>query len=204
MGTALSDITIATFNSGKLNEYRTMLEGIGLNIRALSDFPGVADVAETADTFAGNAALKAVGYARATGSVTLADDSGLEVAALGGRPGVLSARYGGENTSFEEKMRSLLNEIAQSGSDDRRARFVCEAAIADENGVIRFTSRGECRGTIAYEPRGNQGFGYDPLFLPDGFEHTFGELPDHVKHQISHRALAFAQIIPYLRDNMAV
>ena len=204
MGTALSDLTIATFNGGKLIEYRTMLEGVGLNIRALSDFPGVVDVAETADTFAGNAALKAAGYAKATGSVTLADDSGLEVAVLGGRPGVLSARYGGENTSFDRKMRLLLNEIAQTGSDDRRARFVCEAAIAHENGEILFTARGECRGTIASEPRGKRGFGYDPLFLPDGFEMTFGELPDHVKHQISHRALAFAQIIPFLRDNMAV
>lgn len=204
MGKLLSDLTIATFNAGKLIEYRTMFANIRLNVGALSDFPGVVDVEETADTFAGNALLKAAGYAKATRSVTLADDSGLEVAALGGRPGVFSARYGGENTSFDEKMRLLLNEIAQTGSSDRRARFVCEAAIADEDGQILYTARGECPGTIAAEPRGNRGFGYDPLFVPDGFELTFGELPDHVKHQISHRAAAFAQIIPYLRDNTAV
>jgi XTP/dITP diphosphohydrolase len=204
MGHVISDLTIATFNNGKLNEYRTMLEGIRLNVRDLSDFPGIPDVEETADTFVGNAVLKAVGYAKATGSITLADDSGLEVAALGGRPGVLSARYGGENTSFDEKMSLLLNEIAKTGSGDRRARFVCEAAIADAQGVIRFTARGECPGTISAEPRGKRGFGYDPLFIPHGLELTFGELPDDVKHQISHRAMAFAQIIPYLRDNTAV
>lgn len=204
MAKVVSDLTIATFNSGKLIEYQTMLEGVGFNVRSLKEFAGVMDVDETADTFAGNAALKAAGYAKATRTVTLADDSGLEVAALGGRPGVLSARYGGENTSFDEKMRMLLTEIAHTGSSDRRARFVCEVAVADENGVILYTARGECPGTIAAAPRGNRGFGYDPLFLPNGYELTFGELPDHVKHQISHRALAFARIIPYLRDNMAV
>ncbi len=204
MGDLLTDLTIATFNAGKLIEYRTMLAGVRLNVRALSDFPDVADVEETSDTFAGNAILKAVGYARATGSVTLADDSGLEVAALDGRPGVLSARYGGENTSFDEKMSLLLNEIAKTGSGDRRARFVCVAAIADESGKILHTARGECTGMIAAEPRGKHGFGYDPLFVPDGFEMTFGELPNEIKHQISHRAAAFAQIIPYLRDNTAV
>lgn len=197
-------ITIATFNSGKASEYRTMLKDVNARIRTLDEFSSISEVPETAPSFAGNAALKACGYAVATGTSTLADDSGLEVAALGGRPGVLSARYGGDELSFAEKMQLILAELASAHSTDRRARFVCEIAIADPTGEILFSARGLCNGTIAAEPRGTGGFGYDPIFIPDGYNATFGELAEAVKHQISHRARAFAQIIPFLRDYTAV
>lgn len=197
-------ITIATFNSGKAAEYRTMLKDVNARIRTLDEYSAISEVPETAPSFAGNAAIKACGYAVATGTVTLADDSGLEVAALGGRPGVLSARYGGGDLSFAEKMQMILREMASATSMDRRARFVCEIAMADPTGKILLTARGICNGTIAPEPRGTGGFGYDPVFIPDGYDATFGELAEVVKHQISHRARAFAQIIPYLRDYTAV
>ena len=197
-------ITIATFNRGKADEYGEMLKGINWSFRTLDDFPGLTEVPETAETFAGNAALKAVGYASATGTITLADDSGLDVAALGGRPGVLSARYGGADLDFPGKIRLILDELRSTGANDRRARFVCEIAIADATGAVIFTARGECIGSIAPAPCGTGGFGYDPIFIPQGFDSTFGELSSLVKHQISHRARAFAQIIPFLCDNIAV
>lgn len=203
MSKPISQLTIATFNPGKLREYRAMLEGSLIELRSLNEFPDVTEVNETASTFAGNAVLKAVGYAVSTGTYTLADDSGLEIAALKGRPGVHSARYGGGDLSFAEKIRLVLSEIEEWGSQDRRARFVCETAIADQGGIIRFTARGECRGTIARAPRGDGGFGYDPIFVPEGFERTFGEISSADKHKISHRARAFAQIILFLRDNAA-
>lgn len=181
-----------------------MLDGLELELSTLADHPHVAEVDESGSTFAENAVLKAAGYAEVTGTFTLADDSGLEIAALGGRPGVLSARYGGEGMSFAEKTELVLGEIARTGNRDRRARFVCETAIADPSGAILFTARGECCGVIAAEPRGDGGFGYDPVFIPEGYKETFGELSPAVKHQISHRARAFAQIIPFLRDNMGI
>ena len=192
-------ILLATNNPGKVGELRELLSDTHLSVSGLSDYPGVTEVSETGLTFEENAVLKACGYAGQTGVVSLADDSGLEVTALGGRPGVLSARYGGESTPFAEKMSILLNEIAETGVDDRRARFVCALAIARPDGEILFRSRGVCEGRIALEPRGSGGFGYDPLFVPEGFEMTFGELPDGVKRKISHRARAFSQIIPFLR-----
>jgi XTP/dITP diphosphohydrolase len=204
MNNSITHLTIATFNQGKLQEYRAMIKGIAIELRSLSEFPQVAEVDETAETFAGNAALKASEYATATGSFTLADDSGLEIAALGGRPGVFSARYGGDDLSFAEKIAFILAELRECGDSDRTARFVCETAIADAEGKILITARGECRGAIAAAPHGHGGFGYDPIFVPAGLEMTFGELAAADKHRISHRALAFAQIIPFLRDNMNV
>jgi len=198
----ISLLTIATFNNGKLAEYREMLGALPVQLISLAEHGSVSEVDETGTTFAENAELKASGYARMTGTHTLADDSGLEVAALNGRPGVLSARYGGDDLGFAGKMEMLLAEIADSGSGDRRARFVCEAAIADPDGGILLTVRGECTGTIAPGPSGSGGFGYDPIFVPDGFESTFGELSPVTKHQISHRARAFEQIIPFLRDKL--
>ena len=121
------------------------------------------------------------------------------VAALDDRPGVLSARYGGSDLGFDQKMMLLLDELEKTGGENRSARFVCAIAIADPDGEIVHTGEGICTGTIAEKPRGNGGFGYDPLFIPDGFEKTFGELPNDVKQRISHRFRAFCQIIPFLR-----
>lgn len=197
-------LTIATFNLGKLTEYTQLLQGIPLRLESLADFSDVTEVDESGATFAENARLKASGYAFQTGSWTMADDSGLVVDALNGRPGVLSARYGGEELDFAGKMALLLDEIRDTGTVDRRARFICEIAVADPDGTIRFAASGTCEGTIGPTPRGSGGFGYDPIFIPSGFQETFGELPSAIKHEISHRARAFSQIIPYLRDNMAV
>jgi XTP/dITP diphosphohydrolase len=198
MTTPLS-IVIATGNPGKVRELEQLLAEIPVTLKGLTDFPGITDVDETGSTFAENAELKAVGYARQTSRWTLADDSGLEVAALGGRPGVHSARYGGD-VGFEEKWLLLLEEMSRSGNGRRDARFVCSMVLADETGRVLFTAEGECRGQIAPEPRGRGGFGYDPIFVPEGFDKTFGELPDQIKAQISHRARASAKIIRYLLD----
>lgn len=196
---SLPKLVLATSNKGKLAELRQMLEVIPAEILSLTDFCQINEVAETGATFTDNAILKATGYAQQIGLPTLADDSGLEIDALDGRPGVHSARYGG-NTNFVEKMALVLNELSEAGRHDRRARFVSSIAIADANGTILRTVEGACTGVIAELPRGNGGFGYDPIFIPDGFHLTFGELSESIKGQISHRARAFSRIMPYLRD----
>jgi len=195
-----SELLIATGNEGKITELREMLAEFPLYILSLSDFPEAIDVAETGDTFCENALLKARGYARQTALIALADDSGLEVAGLDGRPGVLSARYGGAAMPFSEKMKKLLNELAESGDTTRRARFVCSIVVAAPDGEILCRADGICDGLIADEPRGVGGFGYDPIFIPDGFDKTFGELSADVKREISHRGRAFSHIIQFLRD----
>lgn len=192
-------LLIATNNAGKVAELVAMLDDVPLDIVGLDHFAGVIEVEENGETFDENARLKAVGYARQAGLAALADDSGLAVDALDGRPGVLSARYGGPDTSFAEKINLLLDELAQTGDKDRTARFVCSMAIAEPNGDILFTANGICDGRIAQKPRGNLGFGYDPIFIPDGYEMTFGELVADEKHRISHRGRAFLQIMPFLR-----
>ncbi len=197
-------ILLATNNAGKIAELRPMIAELPFDVCGLADFPAVEEVEEAGSTFAENARLKAVGYALQTGLTSLADDSGLEVNALGGRPGVLSARYGGEGTSFESKMKMLLDELKNTDSGDRSAQFSCAIAISDPKGRILFESEGICRGQIALSPIGSGGFGYDPLFVPDGYEQTFGELSSAIKQNISHRSRAFSQIIPFLRHFIAI
>lgn len=197
-------ILLATNNAGKTAELRSMIADLQIEVCDLADFPGVMEVEETGATFAENARLKAIGYALQAGVTALADDSGLEVDGLDGRPGVLSARYGGEGTSFENKMEMLLDELKKADSNDRSAQFSCAIAISDENGRILFESEGICRGRIALSPIGSGGFGYDPLFVPDGYEHTFGELSSAIKQNISHRSRAFLEVVPFLQDFIAV
>ncbi len=139
-----------------------------------------------------------------TGFWSLADDSGLEVEALGGAPGVFSARYAGENATDREKIAKLLHELNETQDRRRLARFVCAMAISDEKGEIKFLTEGICNGKIALSPSGTNGFGYDPIFIPDDFEQTFGELSDEIKQKISHRARATEKIIPFLRGFYAV
>ena len=193
-------LLIATNNTGKLNEFAGLLTGLPIHLRSLAEFENIGEVEETGVTFEENAVLKARGYALRAGMWALADDSGLEVEALGGRPGVYSARYAGSAASYEQKMAALLNELNETGDAGRRARFVSVIAIADKQGDIKFLADGICAGTIAGAPRGKNGFGYDPVFIPDDFGQTFGELTAGVKDQISHRARATAKIIRYLRD----
>ena len=195
---SLDKIVIATRNLGKVNEILDLFQSIKVPFGTLADHPETTDIEETGTTFAENAELKAAAYAGQTGHWCLADDSGLEVTALGGRPGVLSARYGGADLSSPEKMNLLLNELAGLGDSARDARFVCVMALADRPGRIRYSAEGECRGRIALAPRGNGGFGYDPIFIPEGFKQTFGELSPLAKNKISHRTAAAKKILRYL------
>ncbi len=195
-------LLIATHNAGKLFELTEMLKGLPIDLVSLKDFPNAIEVDESGLTFSENARLKASGYALQARLNAIADDSGLEIEALCGRPGILSARYGGAATGFDEKMALILDEIAVADEPSRRARFVCSIAIADPGGIILHQAEGVCNGAIAAEPRGIGGFGYDPLFIPDGYAKTFAELPAAVKREISHRSRAFRRIIPFLRDFM--
>ena len=200
---ASPDLLIATRNLGKLREFARLLATLPVRLRGLAEFPHVAEVAETGATFAENAALKVEAYSRATGLWTLADDSGLEVTALGGAPGVRSARYAGAAATDETRRLRLLEELGRTGDTERRARFVCVIALARPGGapaVELFT--GVCEGRIAHAARGSGGFGYDPIFVPEGFAETFGELPDEVKQRISHRARALAAAQAFLTKQL--
>jgi XTP/dITP diphosphohydrolase len=193
-------LLVATRNRGKVRELRELLKSVPLELVGLGDFDGLEDVEETGSSFRENAELKAVGYARQSGLLALADDSGLEVEVLGGAPGIYSARFAGAHAGYNKRMSELLRQIDDLGGKDRSARFVCVMAVGDPAGKVRATASGICEGEIAREPRGINGFGYDPIFVPTGFDRTFGELPDDIKQQISHRARAAAEIMRYLLD----
>lgn len=195
---SFSDLLIATSNPGKIREFESLLGALPLRLRHLNEFSSIQEVAETGSTFADNAQLKASGYARQTDQWTLADDSGLEVEALGGAPGVLSARYGGPQASDADRIRLLLEALSQTKDSDRRARFVCVIAIADARARVLNVTQGICDGHLARAPRGRGGFGYDPIFIPEGYEQTFGELPDEVKRSISHRSRALEAASSFL------
>jgi XTP/dITP diphosphohydrolase len=169
-----------------------------LEVRTLDAYPDVPDVVEDADNFAGNARKKAAETARALGLWVLADDSGLAVDALGGAPGVFSARYAGDPADDEANNRKLLEALKAVADDRRGAAFLCTLALADPSGAIRLEAEGACRGRIIRELRGPGGFGYDPLFLIPEYHKTFGELAALTKHQLSHRARAFARLRPAL------
>ena len=193
-------LLIATHNAGKVAELLPLMRSLPLRLQSLANFPEIGEVEETGETFAENASFKAQAYAKQSQLWTLSDDSGLEVDALGGAPGVYSARYGGAGLTFNERIKLLLEELSRSESADRRARFVCVIAIADPRGEIVNLSTGICDGTIAHAPRGTNGFGYDPVFVPDGYEQTFGELSTEIKERISHRARALAAARLFLLD----
>lgn len=195
-----AELLVATNNAGKVSELSQLLSDFPLRLRLLSDFAGVAEAEETGETFAENASLKALHYSTHSGLLTLSDDSGLSVAALGGAPGVRSARYAGRAATYAERMTQLLGEITATGDAERRARFVCVIAVADPSAGTLHTFEGVCEGRIAHAPRGTGGFGYDPLFIPDGHDRTFGELPTEVKHTLSHRARALALAAQHLRE----
>jgi XTP/dITP diphosphohydrolase len=191
-------LLVGTNNAGKVREFADLLSGLPVRLLGLSDAGVLAEVEETGATFEENAILKARGYAMQSGMWALADDSGLEIEALGNRPGVLSARYGGEGAGFDKKMEMLLAELAAVGDTDRRARFVSAIAVADDAGEIKHVATGTVEGYIARFPRGSNGFGYDPIFVPEGFDQTFGELSGDIKRKISHRSRASAKIIRFL------
>jgi len=196
-------LLLGTRNAGKVREIETILGDVPWRIRSLQEFGDIEVPAETGDTYADNAIIKARFYARATGLCALADDSGLEVEALGGAPGVYSARYAGAGASDADRRTLLLSELADVPVEQRAARFVCVVAIALPDGVVLNTSEGTCNGKIIFEPRGIGGFGYDPLFVPAGFDETFAELPDTIKNQLSHRARALLKTREFLTSEHA-
>jgi XTP/dITP diphosphohydrolase len=195
-------LLLGTQNPGKLREITSILEGSGWSFSSLQEFDHVGSAEENGVTYSENAIAKAQFYAAATGLVALADDSGLEVAALDGAPGVYSARYAGENASDADRRQLLLSELSKTSNTDRRARFVCVVAIADPTGSVLNLSEGICHGTITFTPRGDGGFGYDPLFTPNGYTETFAELPETLKNRISHRALALVQTKQFLATDL--
>jgi XTP/dITP diphosphohydrolase len=188
-------LVVATGNPGKVKEMQAHLEGLGWELQLK---PEALDVEETGVTFAENACLKASEIARATGEWSIADDSGLEVEALDGAPGVFSARYGKDDA---ERIDRLLNELGNELN--RSAQFVCVIAIARPDGSIALQAKGTCPGEILHAPRGSGGFGYDPIFYVPEKRQTFAEMPAEVKRQISHRAKAFQALLPQLQ-NLAI
>lgn len=195
-----TELLVATNNQGKVRELSQLLSDFPLRLRLLGEFPELAEAEETGATFAENATIKALHYSAYTRLLTLSDDSGLVVDALGGAPGVHSARYAGREATYAERMSKLLDELDATGDAERRARFICVIAVADPSTGMLHTFEGACEGRIARAPRGSGGFGYDPLFIPDAYDRTFGELNTEVKHSLSHRARALEQAVIYLRE----
>jgi XTP/dITP diphosphohydrolase len=196
------EIVLATRNKKKIEEIRRITAGLPVTILSLDNFPGCPETVEDRDTFEGNAVKKAVEVCQCTGRHALADDSGLEVDALGGAPGVYSARYaggtgGGNDVRNYEK---LLVELESVPDGKRSARFVCFMALAFPDGSVK-TFSGHSEGTISREPRGKSGFGYDPVFIPKGYKTTFAEMPGDAKDRLSHRGKALEKLAEFLRSN---
>jgi XTP/dITP diphosphohydrolase len=183
-------LVVASHNQGKVREISALLAPLGVEAVSAADL-GLPEPEETEPTFVGNAALKARAAAAASGLPALADDSGLEVFALGGDPGVLSARWAGPDRDFGQAMERVWAELQRK--PDRAARFVCALALAEPGGEV-LTFEGEARGRIVWPPRGDKGFGYDPMFVPEGHQRTFGEMSADEKLPLTHRARAFEKL----------
>ena len=195
------ELVVATRNGHKTREIQHIL-GSDFRVRDLTAHPEVSDILESGISFEENAKLKALAASRQLAGLVIADDSGIEVDALGGAPGIYSARYAGAgaNATDGSKIAKLLRELARAGAtpDERRARFRCVVALA-RNGDLLDTFEGIVEGRIADKAKGDSGFGYDPIFIPEGFEQTFAELPGAVKNTISHRAKAIRALAVRLR-----
>ena len=186
-------LVLATRNQGKVREIDAMLKAQnGIELLSLRNYPDAPDVVEDGKTYEENAVKKASVLAEYTGHLTIADDSGLEVDALDGVPGVHSARYAGEAASDQDRIAKLLDALQNTLDDRRSGRFICAVAIAKPLGQVRVV-RGVCEGRIIRTPRGESGFGYDPIFVPMGYGKTFAELGDEIKNQISHRTKALSK-----------
>lgn len=193
----MHNLLLATRNAHKTAEFAEILgsEFAVTDLRSVADFP---EVEETGATFAENAALKALAASRRTGGFVVADDSGLEVDALGGAPGIYSARYAGAHARDADNVEKLLSELAKLDAEaERQARFVCALALA-RDGELLAGFEGAVEGRITTSPQGSGGFGYDPVFVPDGYEQTFAQLGADVKNRISHRARAISRLREYL------
>lgn len=192
------EMLIGTGNPGKVTEIKRVLKELPLKLHVVTDFPGIHHPVESGSSYAENASMKARSYATQTGLWTLADDSGLEVASLNGLPGVRSARFGGEGLTDEDRTSLLLSELLAMDDADRSARFICAVAIAEPAGEIIKVTHGICHGHIAKAPSGDEGFGYDPVFIPTGHKMTFAEIPLALKNTISHRGKALAATREFL------
>ncbi len=192
------DIVLATRNKKKIEEMSRILGGMGINILTMDDFPSCPEVEEDMDTFEGNAVKKALAITKCTNKIAVADDSGLEVYALRGAPGVMSARYAGENADDVANIEKLLSEMNDIPDEQRGARFVCCIALAYPNGKVE-TFLGFAEGRIGREPRGRMGFGYDPVFYPTGYNETFAEMLPEEKDALSHRGKAIERFKEYIK-----
>ena len=191
-------LLLATNNLGKVKEYHALLQQLPVELVTPQDINIIIDVAETGTTYAENARLKALALAKISRLVSLADDSGLEVDALNYEPGIRSSRYAGDGASDQDRVKYLLRKLESVPLDKRTAHFICVIAIATPEGKVE-TCTGECTGLITFEPRGNRGFGYDPVFLLPEFGKTMAELPLSLKNVISHRYKAALQVPDILR-----
>lgn len=194
-------ILVATTNAHKVSEFQSAVSLIlpDLKIVTPKEFPSFPQVEETGTTFEENAVLKAEAASAFADMPAFADDSGLEVAALDGRPGIYSSRYAGDNATDAMRIEKLLQEL--DGKENRRARFVCVIALACRGEIFR-TFRGEVNGVIASAPAGEHGFGYDPVFIPDGYDKSFAELGSEIKDKISHRAVAFKKMMDFIAEEL--
>ena len=193
----MKTLLVATTNAGKLREIRQILAGVGVDLVSLEQFPGIVEPEETGGTFAENARLKALYYHAQTGLPAVADDSGIEIDALDKAPGVHSARWHG--TDYAVKFAAIYRELAARGVESSPARFVAHIAVAD-GGAIRFEATGIVEGTIAPEPRGTHGFGYDPIFFYPPYGCTLAEVDGARKAAVSHRGAAFHQLAAWLAN----
>jgi len=191
-------LIVASRNPKKIDEIRELLEAQGIAVQGVADFPDMPDVVEDGASFAENAAKKAFETARRLSQWALGEDSGLEVAALKGAPGIFSARYSGPGATDESNNAKLIHELVGVPDERRDARYVCNVAVADPQGAIRLQIEAHCRGRITTQARGTNGFGYDPYFLIREYHRTFGELDPCVKRRLSHRGRAFERLIPAL------
>ncbi|MBM2824453.1 MAG: non-canonical purine pyrophosphatase, RdgB [Dehalococcoidales bacterium] len=189
----MGKLLLGTNNQGKVGEYRSLLKNIPLTLVTLAEVGIKTIVAEVGQSLEENATLKATAFAAESGLVTLADDSGLEVDALGGEPGPISARYAGEGASDEDRINYLFSRLRDVPWPKRSARFRCVIALALPGGKVELCS-GECHGFITLEPKGERGFGYDPLFYLPEFGKTMAELPLEIKNQVSHRGQAASKV----------
>lgn len=195
----MDELILASRNEHKIAELREILGPLDINLRSALDFDRLKEVEEDQMTLEGNAIKKARYVFEEIGTAALADDTGLEVDALAGRPGVYSARYAGKDASYRENVDKLLAELAGVDMKDRRAQFRTVVALITEEGAHTF--EGICRGFILTEPRGEKGFGYDPVFRPEGYEQTFAELGAESKNEISHRGRAVQKLYEWLKEN---
>ena len=187
------EIVLATRNKDKVKEIKKILNGINARLLSLDDFPGCPKVVEDGETLEANAKKKALVVSQYTKKFSLAEDTGLEVEALSGAPGVHSARFAGDNVTYEDNNKKLLKLMEKFSLGERKAKFRCVAALAKPDGEV-VTCEGVCEGIIAFEMKGESGFGYDPLFLLPEYGKTFAELGEEMKNKISHRARALGKI----------